>query len=194
MVIVPGYLPPISFFKKIINSESIYLCKSTSYQKQTYRNRCIISTSNGIQKLTIPIKHNLKNKSYTNTQIYNESNWQKNHWRAIKSAYNSSPFFEYYVDDFYPFYKKKYKFLYDYNYEMLTHIFKLTELNIIIKNSGKTRDYGEINELLNPKREREEFKSYSQVFVNKNGFQSDLSIVDLIFNLGPETNEYLNSI
>ena len=77
---------------------------------------------------------------------------------------------------------------------MLTHIFKLTELNIIIKNSGKTRDYKEINELLNPKREREEFKNYSQVFVNKNGFQSDLSIVDLIFNLGPETNEYLNSI
>ena len=194
MVIIPGYLPPISFFKKIINLKTIYLCKSSSYQKQTYRNRCIISTSNGIQKLTVPIRHNNKNKSYFGTQIYNEITWQKNHWKAIESAYNSSPFFKYYFDDFFPFYKKKYKFLFDYNYEMLIHVFKLMELNIIVKNYEITEDYLEINKLLNPKKKREEFKSYSQVFSNKNGFQSDLSIIDLIFNLGPETNEYLNSI
>ena len=194
MVIVPAYLPPVSFFKKIINLKTLHLSRSTNYQKQTYRNRCIISTPNGMHNLIIPIKHNQNNKSYTKTEIYNQLNWQKNHWKAIKSAYNSSPFFEYYLDDFYHFYKKEYKLLYNFNYDIFIQILKCVELNISVRETNKIVDYKELKKILDPKKERENYKNYSQVFIKKNGFQSDLSIIDLIFNLGPRTNEYLNSI
>tara|TARA_B100001175_G_C19169260_1_gene476697 strand:- start:63 stop:647 length:585 start_codon:yes stop_codon:yes gene_type:complete len=194
MIIVPAYLPPVSFFKKIINLKTLYFSISTNYQKQTYRNRCIICTPNGIQNLIIPIKHNQNNKSYNKTEIYNQLNWQKNHWKAIKSAYNSSPFFEYYLDDFDLFYKKEYKFLYNFNYDIFLQILKCIELNINVRKTNKIVNYIDLKKILDPKKNRENYNNYSQVFIRKNGFHSDLSIIDLIFNLGPRTNEYLNSI
>ena len=194
MIIVPAYLPPVSFFKKIINLKTLYFSISTNYQKQTYRNRCIICTPNGIQNLIIPIKHNQNNKSYNKTEIYNQLNWQKNHWKAIKSAYNSSPFFEYYLDDFDLFYKKEYKLLYNFNYDIFLQILKCIELNINVRKTNKTVNYIDLKKILDPKKDRENYNNYSQVFIRKNGFHSDLSIIDLIFNLGPRTNEYLNSI
>ena len=194
MIIVPAYLPPVSFFKKIINLKTLYFSVSTNYQKQTYRNRCIICTPNGIQNLIIPIKHNQNNKSYNKTEIYNQLNWQKNHWKAIKSAYNSSPFFEYYLDDFDLFYKKEYKLLYNFNYDIFLQILKCIELNINVRKTNKIVNYIDLKKILDPKKDRENYNNYSQVFIRKNGFHSDLSIIDLIFNLGPRTNEYLNSI
>ena len=194
MIIVPAYLPPVSFFKKIINLKTLYFSISTNYQKQTYRNRCIICTPNGIQNLIIPIKHNQNNKSYNKTEIYNQLNWQKNHWKAIKSAYNSSPFFEYYLDDFDLFYKKEYKLLYNFNYDIFLQILKCIELNINVRKTNKIVNYIDLKKILDPKKDRENYNNYSQVFIKKNGFHSDLSIIDLIFNLGPRTNEYLNSI
>lgn len=194
MIIVPAYLPPVSFFKKIINLKTLYFSMSTNYQKQTYRNRCIICTPNGIQNLIIPIKHNQNNKSYNKTEIYNQLNWQKNHWKAIKSAYNSSPFFEYYLDDFDLFYKKEYKLLYNFNYDIFLQILKCIELNINVRKTNKIVNYIDLKKILDPKKDRENYNNYSQVFIRKNGFHSDLSIIDLIFNLGPRTNEYLNSI
>tara|TARA_B100001093_G_scaffold510187_1_gene575601 strand:+ start:104 stop:688 length:585 start_codon:yes stop_codon:yes gene_type:complete len=194
MIIVPAYLPPVSFFKKIINLKTLYFSISTNYQKQTYRNRCIICTPNGIQNLIIPIKHNQNNKSYNKTEIYNQLNWQKNHWKAIKSAYNSSPFFEYYLDDFDLFYKKEYKLLYNFNYDIFLQILKCIELNINVRKTNKIVNYIDLKKILDPKKDRENYNNYSQVFIRKNGFHSDLSIIDLIFNLGPRTNEYLNSI
>ena len=194
MIIVPAYLPPVSFFKKIINLKTLYFSMSTNYQKQTYRNRCIICTPNGIQNLIIPIKHNQNNKSYNKTEIYNQLNWQKNHWKAIKSAYNSSPFFEYYLDDFDLFYKKEYKLLYNFNYDIFLQILKCIELNINVRKTNKIVNYIDLKKILDPKKNRENYNNYSQVFIRKNGFHSDLSIIDLIFNLGPRTNEYLNSI
>ena len=194
MIIVPAYLPPVSFFKKIINLKTLHFSVSTNYQKQTYRNRCIISTASGIQNLIIPIKHNQNKKSYSKTEIYNQLNWQKNHWKAIKSAYNSSPFFEYYSDDFYLFYEKEYKLLYNFNHDIFLQILKCIELNVSLKKTNKIVDYIELKKILDPKKDREKYKNYSQVFMRQNGFQSDLSIIDLIFNLGPRTNDYLNSI
>ena len=194
MIIVPAYLPPVSFFKKIINLKTLYFSMSTNYQKQTYRNRCIICTPNGTQNLIIPIKHNQNNKSYNKTEIYNQLNWQKNHWKAIKSAYNSSPFFEYYLDDFDLFYKKEYKLLYNFNYDIFLQILKCIELNINVRKTNKIVNYIDLKKILDPKKDRENYNNYSQVFIRKNGFHSDLSIIDLIFNLGPRTNEYLNSI
>ena len=194
MLIVPAYLPPISFFKEIINLKIVYLCKFTNYQKQTYRNSCLIYSANGIQKLTIPVKHNYKSKSYVKSEIYNELNWQKIHWKAIESAYSSSPFFEYYTDILFPFYDNKFKLLFDFNYEMLLKILECIEIEIEIESVDKISSFSELNRLLDSKKKRKKYRKYSQVFDSKNGFITDLSIIDLIFNLGPETNKYLNSI
>ena len=194
MFIVPAYLPPISFFKEIVNLKSVYLCKLTNYQKQTYRNRCFIYSANGMQKLTIPVKHNYESKSYVKSEIYNELNWQKTHWKAIESAYSSSPFFEHYTDIFFPFYDNKFKLLFDFNYEMLLKILECIQIEIEIESVDKISSFSELNKLLDSKKKREKYRKYSQVFDSKNGFITDLSIIDLIFNLGPETNKYLNSI
>ena len=194
MFIVPAYLPPISFFKEIVNLKSVYLCKLTNYQKQTYRNRCLIYSANGMQKLTIPVKHNYESKSYVKSEIYNELNWQKTHWKAIESAYSSSPFFEHYTDIFFPFYDNKFKLLFDFNYEMLLKILECIEIEIEIENVDKIGSFSELNRLLDSKKKRKKYRKYNQVFDSKNGFITDLSIIDLIFNLGPETNKYLNSI
>ena len=194
MFIVPAYLPPISFFKEIVNLKSVYLCKLTNYQKQTYRNRCLIYSANGMQKLTIPVKHNYESKSYVKSEIYNELNWQKTHWKAIESAYSSSPFFEYYTDIFFPFYDNKFKLLFDFNYEMLLKILECIEIEIEIENVDKINSFSELNRLLDSKKKRKKYREYSQVFDSKNGFITDLSIIDLIFNLGPEANKYLKSI
>ena len=194
MFIVPAYLPPISFFKEIVNFKNVYLCKLTNYQKQTYRNRCLIYSANGMQKLTIPVKHNYESKSYVKSEIYNELNWQKTHWKAIESAYSSSPFFEYYTDIFFPFYDNKFKLLFDFNYEMLLKILECIEIEIEIENVDKINSFSELNRLLDSKKKRKKYREYSQVFDSKNGFITDLSIIDLIFNLGPEANKYLKSI
>ena len=98
------------------------------------------------------------------------------------------------MDDFYHFYKKEYKLLYNFNHDIFLQILKCVELNISVRETNKIVDYIELKRILDPKKEREIYKNYNQVFMKKNGFQSDLSIIDLIFNLGPRTNEYLNSI
>ena len=107
MILIPAYLPPISYFKSVINQNKLSICINTNYQKQTFRNRCIIYGANGLHKLTIPITNNSRVKKDKDVTIHNEMQWQKNHWRAIESAYKSSPFFEYYQDELAPFFFKK---------------------------------------------------------------------------------------
>ncbi|MAH82529.1 MAG: hypothetical protein CMC21_04685 [Flavobacteriaceae bacterium] len=194
MTLVPVYFPPISFFKSIVNQKRILICDNTNYQKQTYRNRCIINMSGGRQNLVVPIKRSSLNKSYENTIIYNKVNWQKNHWRSIKTAYKSSPFFEYYQDDLSFIFFKKQKFLFNLNYEILIKFLDLLELSIEIHKINHINDFQKLNEVLNPKKKIKKFKSYTQVFQDRNKFQSDLSILDLLFNLGPESSDYLRSL
>jgi len=194
MTLIPAYLPPISYFKSFINQNEISFCKNTNYQKQTYRNRCVIFGANGKQNLTIPITKDEIKKGDKYVTFYNDINWQKNHWKSIESAYNSSPFFEYYKDDLKPFYIKKYKILFDYNVKFMIHIFNILDLNIKVKEVNRMTNPKEINALLDPKKETVNFKYYSQVFDEKYEFQSDLSIIDLIFNIGPESVDYIKSL
>ena len=92
------------------------------------------------------------------------------------------------------FFKKEYKLLYNFNYDIFLQILKCIELNINVRKTNKIVNYIDLKKILDPKKDRENYNNYSQVFIRKNGFHSDLSIIDLIFNLGPRTNEYLNSI
>jgi len=194
MTLIPAYLAPINYFKSLINQKELQICINTNYQKQTYRNRCVISSCNGLQKLTIPITHDNKIKRDRDVMIHNEIPWQKNHWKSIETAYKSSPFYEYYQDELKYFFLRKYKFLFDFNIEIMAEILELLELNINIKETNKEIDLKKINQILDPKKEIIKFKSYNQVFQNKNDFQSDLSIIDVLFNIGPETTDYIRSL
>jgi len=194
MILIPAYLPPISYFKSAINQNKLSICINTNYQKQTFRNRCIIYGANGLHKLTIPITNNSRVKKDKDVTIHNEMQWQKNHWRAIESAYKSSPFYEYYQDELAPFFFKKQKFLFDFNFKILIQILKFLNTSIEIKETNQIDDISKLNQILNPKKKSTNFKPYNQVFLEKDGFQSDLSIIDVLFNLGPETLDYIRSL
>ncbi|MCD4773635.1 MAG: WbqC family protein [Bacteroidales bacterium] len=194
-----AYLPPIEYFNYLLNSDNQIIEKHETYKKQTYRNRCYILSSNGKQALTIPI-----NKQYGNHTKINEitisytENWQQIHWRSIESAYNSSPFFLFYKDKFEEFYQKKHKYLFDHNNDCLKLIFNFLDIEIspdftseFIKNPKNILDF---RNSISPKTpfQTKQYKIYSQVFAEKNGFTPNLSLIDLLFNTGPEAIDYLS--
>ncbi len=188
-----AYLPPISYFIEIADSNKSWIEAHENFNKQSYRNRCQIMTANGVETLTIPVEsNNGKKQAIKEVKIAQHDKWQVNHWRALQSSYNSSPFFEYYADDFRWFYEKKWHFLWDYNWELLTLITNLIGLeNSIEKTSSYKENWDEtldFRNIIHPKKEIViQSTPYYQVFREKHGFQSDLSIVDLLFNMGNES-------
>ena len=181
-----AYLPPVSYFIAMMRSGKVELEAHENFVKQSYRNRCRIATANGVETLSIPIESNKGEKiNIREARIAPHDNWQKNHWRAITSAYRNSPFFEFYEDDFKPFYEKKWKFLWDYNLELLTLMLELLDVEADIQ---LTTDYQselthskDFREFIHPKKETVfDVKPYYQVFESKHGFIADLSIIDLL--------------
>jgi len=168
-----------------------------NYIKQTYRNRCRIVTANGIMDLSIPVQKSEKKCQMKDIRISYSDNWQQTHWRAIESAYSSSPFFEYYRDDFEPFYRIKKEFLIDLNTELQSLILELIDISTPVtftteyKNSLPEKEL-DLRDFFHPKKEYPyQLNPYYQVFGQKFGFQKDLSIIDLLFNMGPEAVFYL---
>ena len=147
------YLGPVQQYCKLFQYPEVYLETAENYLKQTYRNRCTIAAANGPLALSVPIvKPDTLKCPNKDIRISDHGNWRHLHWNALVSAYNMSPFFEYYEEDFVPFYEKKYEFLFDYNEELRQLICRLLDL----------------------------------VFQDKHGFLPNMSIVDLLFNMGPE--------
>ena len=188
-----AYLPPVSYFKAMLQSESVLLEAYENYVKQSYRNRCRIATANGVETLSIPVESNrgLKNP-IRDVKISLHGNWQQTHWRAISSAYMNSPFFEYFLNDFQLFFEKKWTFLWDYNLELLTLILQLLDvspsINLTTEYNSDSLSFNDLRDSIHPKKESIfHDKPYYQVFENKFGFLSDLSIVDLLFNMGNES-------
>ena len=194
-IMVPPYFGPISCWKQIINSTILWDVHQ-NYIKQTYRNRTFIHSANGLQKLTVPVKHSKIKFSMLEAKIDNTIAWQKNHWRSIQSAYSSSPFFEFYKDSLEKIYLKKYTDLTKFNFDIINLIFEWIEIeikselskgyNIRYENSLDLR-----KNIKNKRYTSSENIRYRQVFSNKNGFLNDLSIMDLIFNEGPNSISYL---
>lgn len=192
------YLGPIHYYSKLLAYPHLTIEQHDHYSKQTYRNRCLIATAEGIQALTIPTERHSGSKCLMkDVRISSHGNWQHTHWNAIVSAYRHSPFFEYYEDDFHPFYEKKFNFLFDYNMGLQALVCELIDIEPQLEISS---DYLSTNEnevddyrtMIHPKknfREDASFKSlpYYQVFQQRHGFQSNLSILDLLFNMGPES-------
>ncbi|MBP1662916.1 MAG: WbqC-like family protein [Bacteroidetes bacterium] len=188
-----AYLPPVSFFTAMCRADDVLLEGCENYLKQTYRNRCRIATANGVEILSIPVESESGTKSnIRDVRISSHGNWQQIHWRAITSAYMNSPFFEYYQDDFRIFFENKYTFLWDYNLELLTLIINLLDISPKIKLTEKFEvKYStavDMRDTIHPKKTPVFItKPYYQVFENKFGFRQDLSIIDLLFNMGNES-------
>jgi hypothetical protein len=190
-----AYLAPIQYYSKLANSP-VCIEQECNYVKQTYRNRCNIAAANGVMALTIPVDKGEKEKCLTRDILISpHEDWQKLHWRSIVSAYNSTPFFEYYRDDFSPFYEKKWEFLFDFNNEIQQKVIELLDIDVKIRFTDVYKTHFSDNEIdmreaIHPKKKIEDnnflLPSYFQVFEQKFGFLSNLSIIDLLFNMGNE--------
>lgn len=200
-----AYLAPVQYYSKFLLDKEIIIEQHENYLKQSYRNRCSILSANGVMSLSIPIESaGGKKCSIKDVCIAEHGNWCHLHWNALISAYNSTPFFEFYEDDFRPFYEKKYKYLFDFNEELRIMICNLLSLDHVnfrysdsyISSEGNT--LYDMRESLSPKKDFREVdpsfspKPYYQVFDNKFGFTENLSIVDLLFNMGNESLIVLN--
>lgn len=196
LILSTAYLGPVQYYTKFFEYNQVEIERYDSYRKQSYRNRCRILGANGPLSLSVPVIKNSGEKTRVkDVMIDYATRWQNNHWRSIFSAYNSSPFFEYYEPDFMPFYEKKWKYLFDFNlalHHMIAEILELENTWQLSNEFKKVFNGDDYRELISPKIAfslvDKRFKPipYRQTFDNKYGFQSNLSIIDLIFNCGPE--------
>ena len=197
LILCPAYLPNVENFTWMIKQPKVYFYGGLNYQKQSFRNRAEIYGANGKLKLTIPIKHYHEDirKSDRNVSIAYDQNWQKSHWKSICSAYRSSPYFEYYESDLYPFFQKKKTQLFHFNIILIEKLMSLIEHSFdyqVVQCSNVKFDI--LDSLISTKKViKSEFKTYIQVFKNKYGFIPNLSILDVLFNLGPDTKKYLKN-
>ena len=187
-----AYLGPVQQYSKMFHFPEVRIETSENYLKQSYRNRCIIAGANGPLPLSVPIVKPDTLKCLTkDIRISDHGNWRHLHWNAIVSAYNSTPFFEYYEDDFAPFYEKKYEFLFDFNEELRMLICQLLDIQPQIQyTTSFEADVENDFRWISPKQDIADpsflLKPYYQVFQNKHGFLPNLSIIDLLFNTGNE--------
>jgi hypothetical protein len=200
-----SYLAPIQYYSKFILSEKIIIEKNDSYLKQTYRNRCTFISANGPISLSIPVVHSSSEKTLMkDIRIAEHGNWQHIHWNAIVSAYNSTPFFEYYQDDFYPFFHKKQAYLFDFNEELQNLILNLLDIDLpeiiyTTEYEAEISDGLDLRDAIHPKKDWKNIDSsfvstsYYQVFEQKFGFIENMSIIDLLFNMGNESRLILDN-
>ena len=193
ILIHPNYFPNIHQFTKIIKADNILFEVSDNYQKQTFRNRTYIYGANGKLGLFIPVIHTHKNRElFKDVKISYDSNWMDLHLKSLQSAYRSSPYFEYFEDDFIKLYSEKEKFLADFNIKCIRLISSLLDLDLDYKISNeyveKTNDIIDLRDLSNARKEKKiDTPKYIQVFESKHGYINNLSIIDLIFSEGPNS-------
>lgn len=192
------YLAPVSYFSALKEFNFQFeIEQHEHFVKQTYRNRASIASPDGILDLTIPVVKGTKLRKPTkDVKISYDAKWQRLHWLSLETCYRSSAYFEYYEDGLAPFYEKKYEFLFDYNLELLNWILKQLKQDPV---SNLTQEF-EKNipaelDFRSQFKKRDihlaQTKTYFQVFSDRNQFVPNLSIVDLLFNQGPQTKAYL---
>ena len=206
------YFGPVQWYQKLYRYGRVLIEQHESFQKQSYRNRCLIATTQGVQALTVPIEHSMADLQ--SLRLSDHGEWRRQHWQAIQSAYGESPFFEYYEDDLRPFFtERRWELLLDFNdaicrkmcelidihpnMEYTTHFAPLPE-QPISSLSGQSLQPGEVSDFRDVIRPKHPLpdpdfqpRPYYQVFAQKHGFLPNLSILDLLLNMGPESIFYL---
>lgn len=191
-VLLPAfYLPPISWFSVFLDPENeIVFEQFESFPKQTYRNRANIYGANGKLSLIIPIAHN-GSRTFKDIEISHREDWRNLHWKSIKTAYQSSPYFEFYEDKFRKIFDLKEKYVLDFNLkaiEIVQQILKTEKAYSLNKEYIKFPEEINFRDKFSAKLPSEfEMDEYYQTFSDKLGFLNDLSILDLICNKGPES-------
>ena len=190
----PLYLAPVPLYVQAYAVDRLVVDDLSPFVKQTYRNRAVIATENGSQPLTIPVVHDGGKVAMRDVRISEHGNWRHQHWNALVSAYRKSPFFEYYADDFAHFYEERDGFLLDFNIRLHTVVCELLglerELKFLSDEALACEDALDVRSIAEPKAlsalKEGLSQPYYQVFAQRNGFIPSLSIVDLLFNAGPE--------
>lgn len=193
------YLPPVGYFSLLQEVGQDFLIEKNEHlAKQTYRNRASIYSPNGKLDLTVPIIKGAKNHTkMKDVRISYDFKWQRLHWLSLETCYRSSAYFEFYEDELARFYNEKFDFLFDYNLELLAWLTKKLKLPYELKVTESYED--DISAaldhrgMMNPKKADEvtNNKPYYQVFEDRHQFLPNLSIVDLLFNQGPQAKFYL---
>lgn len=195
-IIIPStYWGPVQQFAWMLAADMVWVEQQEHYVKQTYRNRCLIAASNGPLALTVPIVKPEGDKcAMHHIRISDHGNWRHLHWQALTSAYKNSPFFEYYEDDFRPFYTERWEYLMDYNDAITRKVCELLDMQPIMQRTERYLPAGthqtDLRGLLSTKSQELDTAfhpvPYYQVFNDRAHFIPRLSIADLLFNMGPE--------
>ena len=199
MLLHPTYFPNIAHFVALIKSKEVVFEVCDNYQKQTYRNRSDIYSANGKLSLSVPVSYTQKLRQKTkDVLISSVDDWQSKHLKSFDSSYRMSPFYEFYIDDLMPIFKTEFKYLLDLNLKCFELLTKALELEISTRLSEDftipDNSSYDFRNLVNTKKNNAfQFNKYTQVFTKKHGYITNLSILDLLFNEGPNAINYLES-
>jgi len=194
-----SYFPPISYISQIAKVDDVLIEVHENFQKQSYRNRCYIAGPNNKQMLSITVVRKSGNHTPIDKISFSEQyDWKKNHWNSIITAYNSSPFLLYYQDEIKDCLFAEYNSLLEMNTALLKLILELMQIKTSIEYTKsfniETTNIIDLRNTIHPKKPsiiKDIQKPYFQVFEDRYGFLPDLSILDLLFNMGPEAKGYL---
>lgn len=209
-ILATTYFGPVQWYQKLNRFDGVLVEQHEHFLKQTYRNRCVIATTQGVQALTVPVEAPvgegvaLSKTEIKDVRISNHGKWRTEHWNALQSAYGESPFFEFYEDDIRPFFENRWEFLLDFNMAITEKMCELLdihphiELTSFYQNSlpiGEGWERADFRTVIHPKHPQEDSdfspKPYYQVYKERFGFLPNLSILDLLFNMGNEAVFYL---
>ena len=186
-----AYLPNLQYLSQVLNHDAVIIEKHENFVKQTYRNRCDIVTANGKLSLSIPLIKQADKELISNKKISYAEDWQKQHWRTIVSAYKNSPYFEFFEDEFKPFYENKYEFLLEYNTALLQTVLNILRMRKQIEFTQTFEFYPtqiiDFRNLSEIEKTKMNAKPYYQVFADKIGFMPNVSCLDALFNVGLNT-------
>lgn len=204
LLFATSYLPPVEYFVLMMRNGGATIEVQETYPKQTYRNRCHIATSGGLLALTVPIIKTNGNQTRTDeAAVSYHLPWHRTHWRSLEAAYNTSPYFLYYRDALEPLFNTRYDRLIDMNTRFLETMLAILKLKVPISYSTtytpQQASGADFRFDIHPKKQpcicpANEFPRYTQVFDEQWGFLPNLSIVDLLFNMGPEAHFYLKRL
>lgn len=195
------YFGPVQWYQKLNQSDCCLIERHDHFVKQTYRNRCVIATTSGLQVLTVPIeRYEGAHCEMRDIRISDHGSWRHLHWNALQSAYGESPFFEFYADDLRPFFERRWELLFDFNTAITRKMCELLDIHpqIVFTEayaSAEEEGVTDFRDAIRPKHPLPDDgfrpRRYYQVYEQKHGFQPNLSILDLLFNEGPEAVLYL---